>query len=146
LEANRILKENGEMLITFPAMHDKFTSFISSVGHFILRRKKKEASSMKWNPDAHNQKYPLCQRIRTVENCAFKLHKSRASTLFPPLYLYSIPRFWYANNIIQGIDSFFCKLSVVQNCGQALVCIFIKQKLPQTEGLHLPYQLTHERD
>lgn len=145
LEVNRLLKENSEMLITFPAMHDKFTNFISSVGRFLLRRKKKEAFSAEWNPDAHNQKHPLCQWIRIVENCGFKLHKSRASTLFPPLHLYGIPRFWYANNIIHRIDSFFCKLPVVQNWGQALVCIFIKQKLPQTEGSHPPYQLTHER-
>ena len=128
LEANRMLKENGELLITFPAMHDKFTSFISWVGRFILRRKKKEASSKEWNPDAHNQEYAIGQWINIVESCGFKLHKSRASTLFPPLHLYGIPKFWFASNTIHRIDSFFCKMPVLRYCGQALVCVFIKQK------------------
>lgn len=127
LEISRLLKESGELLITFPAMHDKFLDFISMVGRFILRRNKK-APSAEWNPDAHNQAYPLKEWIAIVESCGFKFYKSRASTLFPPLHYYGVPRFWYSNNIIHKIDSFFCKMPVLKNYGQALVCIFIKSK------------------
>lgn len=128
LEANRLLAPRGELLITFPAMHDKYRDFISKVGRFILRRKKKDSYSTEWNPDAHNQEYRLSEWIAIVESCGFKLYKSRASTLFPPLHLYGMPRFWFSNNIIHTIDSFFCKMPVLINYGQALVCIFKKDK------------------
>ncbi len=127
-EANRLLKENGELLITFPAMHDKFTNFISKIGHCILRRKKKKINSTQWDPDAHNREYPLKEWIAIVESCGFKLQKSRASTLFPPLHLYGLPRFWFSNNTIHKIDSFFCQMPVIKNYGQALVCAFRKEK------------------
>ncbi len=134
LEANRLLKENGELLITFPAMHDKFTGFVSRCGRFILRRKKKETPTTEWNPDAHNQEYPLDEWIKIVESCGFKLHKSRASTLFPPLHLYGIPRFWFASDLIHRVDSFFSTMPVLRNWGQALVCIFKKQKSITSEA------------
>ena len=128
LEANRLLKEGGELLITFPVMYEKFRDIVSKVGHFILRRKKKEEESSVWNPDAHNHKYPVNEWIAIVESCGFKLSKSRATTLFPPLYLYGIPRFWFRSNIIYRIDSFFCKLPVIKNYGQTLLCVFKKDK------------------
>ena len=126
LEAHRLLKENGELLITLPAMYDKYTNLVTTLIHIILRRKKKAPPSTEWNPDAHNQEYPLSEWISIIEGCGFKLQKSRASTLFPPLHLYGIPRFWYASNIIHAIDSFFCKIPFIRNFGASLVCIFIK--------------------
>lgn len=127
LEANRLLKDNGAMLITFPAMHDKFTDFISKIARFILRRKKPEVFSGEWDPDAHNQKYSLDKWIAMVENSGFKLYKSRATTLFPPLHLYGVPRFWFSNNFIHKIDSFFCAMPILKNYGQSLICIFKKK-------------------
>jgi len=128
LEANRLLKENGELLITFPAMYYKFTNFVSKIGRFVLRRKKKEVPSTEWSPDALNQKYTLDEWIAIVESCGFKLYKSRADTLFPPLHRYGIPRLWFSNNVIHKIDSFFCKMPVLKNYGQELICFFIKHK------------------
>jgi ubiquinone/menaquinone biosynthesis C-methylase UbiE len=129
LEVNRLLKENGELLITFSAMHDKFTKLFTALVCLIPRRKRKEPASSEWNPDAHNQEYPLSQWIRVIESCGFKLYKARATTLFPPLHLYGIPRFWFKSNIIHKIDSFFCKIPVLRNYGQSLLCIFIKLKI-----------------
>jgi len=128
LEANRLLRENGELLITLPAMYDKFTKLVTTLIHIILIRKKKAPPSTEWNPDAHNQEYPLSEWISIIEGCGFKLCKSRASTLFPPLHLYGIPRFWFASNIIHKMDSFFCKIHLLRNYGQSLVCIFIKHE------------------
>src|SRR2546425_332143 len=40
LEANRLLKDNGELLISLPApMYFKFTHFVANVARFIVRRK-----------------------------------------------------------------------------------------------------------
>jgi len=126
-EARRILKENGEMLITFPAMHDKFTSLVDGFVSIIRRRKKDSQKGAEWNPDAHNQNHPVGEWIRIVEGNGFKLIKAQASTMFPPLHLYGIPRFWYASNFIHRIDSWFCRLPLLRNYGQSLVCVFRKQ-------------------
>jgi len=129
LEANRLLKDNGELLISLPApMYFKFTHFVANVARFIVRRKTKQAPSTEWNPDALNQRYSLDKWITIVESQGFKLYKSRASTLFPPLHLYGVPRFWFSNDIIHKIDSFFAKMPVLKNCGQDLTWVFVKEK------------------
>jgi cyclopropane fatty-acyl-phospholipid synthase-like methyltransferase len=128
LEANRLLQENGELLITFPAMHDIMKDFMKDAGRFILRKPRKHQDPNQWNPDFHNQAFPLSEWISLVESCGFKLKKSRASTLFPPLHIFGLPRFWFSNDTIHQIDSFFCNLPLLKNYGQALVCVFVKAK------------------
>lgn len=128
-EAHRMLNENGELLITFPSMHDKFTNLVTALVHIIRKQKRNKAKPGDWNPDAHNQRYPVSEWVRIVEESGFELIKARASTLFPPLHLYGIPRFWYVNNFIHRIDSWFCRQPVLRNYGQSLVCVFKKQDL-----------------
>jgi cyclopropane fatty-acyl-phospholipid synthase-like methyltransferase len=125
-EINNVLKEGGELLITFPAMHDKFVNFVSLIGRTFFRKKKKEIKA-EWNPDDHNHENSLSDWIKIVESCGFKLKKSRSTTMFPPLHLYGVKRFWYGNEFIHGIDSFFCNLPFVKNFGQTLLCIFEKK-------------------
>jgi len=128
-QAHRILKENGEVLITFPTMHDKYTEMVSMLVR-VIRRPKPKRDSMKsseWNPDAHNQSYPVGRWIKIVEEAGFELTRARASTMFPPLHLYGIPRFWFASDFIHRIDSWFCRLPLLRNYGQALVCVFRKR-------------------
>lgn len=125
-EIHRLLKRNGEVLITFPAMYDHYRDLISWIGRVFFKRKKKERSE-KWSPDAHNTRLKLKHWINMTESCGFKLVKSRASTLFPPLHLFRIPRFWFSNNLIHKVDSFFCKLSIIKNFGLSLICVFKKR-------------------
>ena len=66
-------------------MHDKFTGFVAGVMRFITRRKGQPVHSSRWDYDAHNQAHSLSQWIKIAEDCGFKLLRSRASTLFPPL-------------------------------------------------------------
>ena len=127
LEARRLLKEDGELLITLPAMHDRYTDLASWINSLIFKRKKEKKNSLEWNPSSHNHDYPVKKWIKIVEKCGFELKKSRASTLFPPLHLYGIPRFWFSNNTIHFIDSFFCKAPLLKNFGQALICVFRKR-------------------
>ena len=126
-EAHRTLNENGEMLITFPAMHDKFTNFISALVRIIRKPKNDGTKSKEWHPDAHNQSHPIREWKRIIEESGFTLIRARASTLFPPLHLYGIPRFWFASDFIHRIDSWLCRLPLLRNCGQSLVCVFRKQ-------------------
>ncbi|OGZ33169.1 MAG: hypothetical protein A2V69_01415 [Candidatus Portnoybacteria bacterium RBG_13_40_8] len=129
LEANRLLKGDGKFLITFSTMYDKYRNLASMIKHFKPWIKNKNEKGYKWNPDAHNQSHSPKQWIALVERCGFKLLKSRANTLFPPLHLYGFPKFWFTNNIIYKITNFFCKIPVLKNYGQALVCVFEKNKV-----------------
>lgn len=124
-ETYRSLKQNGELLITFPAMHDTYTAIGSKIVR-VLRRRERRRSATAWDPDVHNQEYPLNEWVALVEGCGFSLVRSRASTLFPPLHLCGIPRFWFSCNTIHRIDRFFCSLPAFKNFGQALVCVFRK--------------------
>ncbi|MCX6796327.1 MAG: methyltransferase domain-containing protein [Candidatus Falkowbacteria bacterium] len=126
-EAHRLLKNNGELLITFPAMHDRYIKLFSLIGRYILDRKKKEVVVSGWNPDDHNHNYSLPKWISLVSSCGFKFKKSRATTMFPPLHLYGVPRFWFANDIVYKFDSFFCRMPLIKSFGQSLVCVFYKK-------------------
>jgi len=125
-EIYRLLKDNGEVLITFPAMHDKWENLFRFVGRKILRRKSKTVYKKGWDPDQHQCNYGLKMWIGLVENSGLKLVDSRASTLFPPLHYLGVSRFWFANRFIHAIDNYLCKLTVFKKSGQALVCKFRK--------------------
>lgn len=126
-EVYRLLENDGELLITFPAMHDKWENLFRFVGRKILKRKGKTIHKKGWNPDAHQYNYRLSKWISILKDGGFELINSRASTLFPPLHYLGLPRFWFSNRFIHAIDNFFCKLPIIKNYGQALVCKFKKQ-------------------
>jgi len=126
LEINRLLKEGGELLITFPLMHDKWTALFRFVGRKILRRKGKTIQKEGWDPDAHQRKRGAQEWIEIIERAGFKLIDSRATTMFPPLHYLGMPKFWYSVNFIYKIDGFFCKLPVIKNYGSTLMCVFKK--------------------
>jgi ubiquinone/menaquinone biosynthesis C-methylase UbiE len=129
LEVNRLLKKDGELLISFPGvMYFRFRSLASKVARYVLQRKRPQARSNGWNPDALNQRHSVNEWLAIVEGSGFKLRKSRASTLFPPLHLYGVPRFWYRNNLVHKVDSFFCRMPLLKNFGQDLTCVFVKEE------------------
>ena len=126
-EIRRTLKDDGRVLITFPTLHDKYTAAISWFARNILRRQSKgtfQDSAQEWHPDNHNQEYPVDEWISLVESYGFRAVKSRATTLFPPLHLYGIPRFWFSNEMIHSLDSTLSQQSLLKNYGQGLMVIF----------------------
>jgi ubiquinone/menaquinone biosynthesis C-methylase UbiE len=125
-EIFRLLKDKGELLITFPAMHDKWEDFFRFIGRKILRRQGKTSFSQEWDPNQHQHNYKLDKWISLVQTGGFKLIRSKASTLFPPLHYLGIPRFWFSNKFIHTTDRFFCRLPFIKNYGQSLVCVFKK--------------------
>ena len=128
LEANRLLRDGGQLLITFPVMYDRYRDFVSWIGRRIFGHKKEDSSA--WNPDAHNHRYSIKKWTALIESCGFAFSKSRATTLFPPLYLYGIPRFWYTSNVIYAMDGFFSKMKILKSVGQTMLCVFVKNDDP----------------
>lgn len=132
-ELYRLLKDNGRLLITFPALHDKWENLFRFIGRKILRRKGRTIRRLGWDPDAHQYDYNLKKWLFLLKQGHFQLVKSRASTLFPPLHYLGLPKFWFANKLIHGIDNFLCQLPGLKNYGQSLVCAFEKQPASQSD-------------
>ncbi len=125
-EVGRLLKDDGELMITFPVFHDKWEKFFRFVGRKILRRKGKTIEKEGWDPDAHQNDCKLREWFKIMEEGGFCLKEYRASTLFPPLHYLGLPRFWFSNRLIHTVDNYFCKLPIFKNLGQSAVCIFKK--------------------
>jgi glycosyltransferase involved in cell wall biosynthesis len=123
-EIKRLLKPAGELMITFPAMHDKWENLFRFVGRKILRRRGKTVYKVGWDPDRHQYDYSISQWLELMDKNGFKLLRSRASTMFPPLHYLGVPRFWFTNKLIRVFDGFFCQLPVLKNYGQTLLCVF----------------------
>ncbi len=128
-ELSRLLKEKGKLLITFPAMHDKWENLFRFVGRKILRRGGQTVRKPGWDPDAHQYPYNLNKWKEIMRRGNFKLIACRASTLWPPLHYLGIKRFWFSNKFIHAIDTWLCRLPILKNIGQSLVCIFEKNEL-----------------
>ena len=126
-EARRLLKKGGELLITYPAMHDKFADMVLWVGRRLLRRRAKEPESDAWNPDEHNQAHPLREWVALTEDAGFTLVRSRATTMFPPLHRYGVPRFWFSIGWVHRLDSFLARRRLLRGYGQTLMCVFKKR-------------------
>ena len=125
-EIKRLLKDNGSLLITFPAMHDKWEDFFRFVGRKILRRKGKTVYREGWDPREHQYDYSVKQWLEIMDQAGYELVESRASTMFPPLHYLGFPRFWFSNRIIHVLDRFFCKVPILKKYGQAMVCVYKK--------------------
>ena len=118
MEIHRLLRDQGELLITFPAMHDKWENLFRFIGRRIFRRKGKTKVNENWDPDVHQHDYSIRTWRNLIEAGGFKLIVCRASTMFPPLHYLGLPKFWFSNKLIHTIDSLFCNLPVIKNYGQ----------------------------
>lgn len=127
-EMHRLLRSGGRLLVTFPAMHDRITDALTAMLRLVPRRNQRSRgflpSSGQWNPDAHNNRLSLQSWINLVEGSGFMLRRSRASTLFPPLHLYGVPRVWFSNDTIHAVDARLCAIRGLRRLGQSLACDF----------------------
>lgn len=130
-EIHRLLKPGGQALITFPALHDHYVAAFSWVGRTLLRRKGKGTfhdASAEWHPDAHNQNHSIGDWVQLVQGSGLHLVRSHATTLFPPLHLYGVPRFWFSQNWIHQADFFLGGLPGLRRAGQGMMGIFQKKQ------------------
>ncbi|MDQ7815043.1 MAG: class I SAM-dependent methyltransferase [Patescibacteria group bacterium] len=123
-EIQRLLKPGGRLLITFPAMHDKFVDGLSAMKSFFTRKKKSHREG--WHPDDHQHEYPVGKWIGMVEQSGLKFQRSRATTMFPPLHLYGVPRFWFSFGPLHALDRTVCSIPGVMKLGQTVMSEFVK--------------------
>lgn len=125
-EMYRLLKPGGHVLVTFPALHDRWVALFRFVGRKILRRKSTTVEHADWHPDDHQRELSVAKWIPIIESSGLKCVASRATTMFPPLHLLGMPRFWFTNRLVHAIDRMFCRLPGIKNLGQTVMCIFEK--------------------
>lgn len=129
-EMRRLLKEKGDLLITFPAMHDKWENLFRYIARKLLRRPAKDAAKRTgWDPDMHQYDYSVKKWHSLMDQGGFRLIHSRATTMFPPLHYLGIPKFWFTNRLVNGIDSFFCGLPIIKNWGQSFLGWYRKKDI-----------------
>jgi len=124
-ETFRLLRPGGLLLITFPLQHDRFKTAVSALARVLLRRVKRPVSTA-WDPDAHNSAHGFAKWTAIIESAGFTLVRWRASTLFPPLHLYGVPRFWFSSDTIHRIDAALCRVSGVRRLGQTAVVVYAR--------------------
>ncbi len=122
-EAKRLLKPGGVMLITVPAMHDLYVHGARRIARMLGKRTSEMPHG---HPDAHNSDFSLREWEQILAASGFEIVRTRASTLFPPLHLYGVPRFWFTVQWIHTIDSFFCRLPIIKRFGQAMLFVLRK--------------------
>ena len=123
-EAWRVLRPNGELLVSVPAMHDHYTHAIRALAKMIGRKTNELPEG---HLDAHNSAYSVAGWESIMHHAGFELLRTRASTLFPPLHLYGVPRFWFTSPVIRTIDGFLCRLPILKRFGQAYLMVLRKK-------------------
>lgn len=122
-EIFRLLVPGGRLLVTFPAMHDRFVDGVSVLGRVFGRPPNVHPES--WHPDHHQHEHWPREWRRMVENAGFGYVRSSATTLFPPLHLYGMPRFWFSVRWIRAVDRALCRVPGLRSLGQTIMVEFI---------------------
>jgi SAM-dependent methyltransferase len=119
----RVLRPGGRMLVTFPAAHDHFRDATSFVVRRVLRlRPRREEESSAWHPDKHQEDRAVDAWLAML-HARFRVVERRATTLFPPLHLYGVPRVWFRWDWLHALDRAVCRIPQLQRLGQAIMCV-----------------------
>lgn len=119
-EMARVLKDGGELMISFPSFWHILLTHLSRLKAYILGRQWNRGGSLSVYA------YSLSTWLSLIDGLPFQLIRSRASTLFPPLQRYGIPRFWYSNNFIYNLDRRLGSLPGLKRFGQTMMCVYRK--------------------
>ena len=121
-ELLRVLKPGGLLLITFPGFWHRLLTGASRLKSRLRGTQWRGGGSLSVS------NWTISQWLALANNASSPavLIKSRATTLFPPLQRYGVARFWFTNNAVHAMDSFFGSLPALKRFGQALMCVYRK--------------------
>lgn len=124
-EIHRLLKPGGELLVSVPAMHDHYVHVARWIGKMLGR---KTTELPYGHLDAHNSNHSVGTWRKIIEKTPFTIVRTRATTLWPPLHLYGLPRFWFTNPVIHAIDRVLCSIPGLKRIGQAYLLVVRKDR------------------
>ena len=112
------------VLVTVPVMHDRWVGLARWLRRFATGRSAQELPV--GHPDRHNADLSPGAWLALFHGSPLRLRRVRATTLFPPLHLYGVPRFWFTVRWIHAVDRFLCPIPGIRRLGQAWMCILEK--------------------
>ncbi len=121
-ECARVLRPEGRLLASYPLLFDFFDDALEWAAGLrarVLRRERRQAAVAVW--DRHNQRRSPRGWIEALSRGGFRVERMRASTLFPPLQLLGVRRFWIEIGAIRRIDAGLCSIPGLRRLGQAML-------------------------
>lgn len=119
-EAHPVLVESGRLLVTVPAFYDTLRH--GRLGRLVARMKGRgRYFSGQMSYDDHRPPLPLPEWEAMFERSGFRVGRSAATTLFPPLHRYGVPRLWFAVTPLRRGLSRLGAIQVLRGLGQAVM-------------------------
>ncbi len=123
-EVHRLLRPGGTALVTIPIMHDRWVHLARTLKRVFGKLSVEELPM--GHPDRHNTDLSRVAWLALFRKSPLCVRRVRATTLFPPLHLAGLPRFWFTLPWVHTIDRFLCSLPLLRRLGQAWMCILEK--------------------
>ncbi|MGH7149355.1 MAG: class I SAM-dependent methyltransferase [Planctomycetota bacterium] len=130
-ECARVLRPEGRLLASYPLLFDFFDDALemaASLRARVLGRERRRPAVAVH--DRHNQRRSPRGWVATLTRGGFRVERIRASTLFPPLQLLGVRRFWIEIGAIRRIDSWLCSVPGLRRLGQSMLLDCRKTSLP----------------
>ena len=119
-DVGRVLVPGGRLLVTVPALYDRLKH--GRLGSLASRLKGRGAYfSGGLGYDDHRPPRPLRDWQELFEKCGFRVRRTRATTLFPPLHRYGVPRFWFAISGLRRTLSALGSIGPLKGLGQGVM-------------------------
>jgi SAM-dependent methyltransferase len=118
-QVQKVLANNGKILITFPCMWEIYYSSGRFLNKHLLKIPEKKGKGY----DYHQTKMPPWGWYRLFRKCGYAVVRSNATTMVPPFNWFGVVPVWFSNDVLNGLDSFISSLPLVKNLGLSMMVV-----------------------
>jgi SAM-dependent methyltransferase len=119
-EARRVLGSDGRFLVTVPAFYDRLR--YGALGAAVARLKgRDEYFRGELSYDDHRAPRSTVEWEAMFRAGGFVVARAGATTLFPPLHRYGVPRFWFSVTPLRRTFTGLGRLPGLRRLGQAIM-------------------------